>query len=83
MLRAVGDIILVEEIEPEQKQGAIIVTLKDDSPFKAKVLSVGDTVKINVKAGDIVLVSIYARSSKLMNHGCFYANSGFIIAVEE
>ncbi len=65
-IQPLGDQLLLQSVEPENKTAAgiyIPATAQDDTPIVAKVLALGDSEKIskkNIKEGDIVIYSKYS-----------------------
>lgn len=79
-LQAVGNNIIVKIIDEEKKQGSIILTNDDKQYFKAKVLSVGDTVKIGLKKDDVILVKWFDQSYILDDYDVHCISEHAVIA---
>jgi chaperonin GroES len=70
-LKPIGDFIIVERLEAEEKKGAIIIPdSAKEKPKKGKVVAVGKgktdeegkRIPMNVKTGDKVIFASYAGS---------------------
>jgi co-chaperonin GroES (HSP10) len=84
MLDALGTKIVLERVEQEQTSaaGIVLTNLQDPNPI-ARVLSVGDQVKIKVAVGDRVAVSWNNTATQKYKGNTYYiADETGIFAVE-
>lgn len=69
-IKPIQDFVLLEKMEKEEKKGIIIPKDSDlDIDYGAKVLDIGENVKIPIKKGDIVLYKKYAFEEIHLENG--------------
>jgi chaperonin GroES len=72
MLKALGTKLIIERVERQEKtSGGIIISNQQDKTPLAKVISIGDQVKIKVSVGDSVVVS-WANTAQQPSQGTNY-----------
>ena len=85
MLNALGTKLVIERVEQDQTTaGGIIVTNQQDPNPMARVLSIGDQVKVKVVVGDVVAVSWNNTATQKYKGKTYYiADETGIFAVEK
>lgn len=78
-LKPTGKRLLIEKIESEKK--TVIIVERNDEPYMARVVALGDKTEISAKEGDMLLMAPYSGFMVAKEEHYYVVNDGDVIGI--